>query len=200
MLRGFKPVALGVTIVLAIGACASSGRGGGPAVPAPQEVAGGGGAADILHRAAEARGDKTLASFGGVYQEAQRGRLAGAVTALTACSSRNPRSPSTRRSRRRSNRATSSGTSSTSATTSGWTAMPPARGIDYTLDQAGRDPRQIRHEVSRRRHHVRCRPRLQHPEDRRRGPGGLARLLRHDQDPWQARPLGVLHGRVLSSR
>jgi putative spermidine/putrescine transport system substrate-binding protein len=82
MLRESRPVALGVAIVLAVAACTSSGGGAGSAGPAAS--AGGGGAADIC-TAPPKHEDTTLtfASFGGVYQEAQREGWLKPYTALT---------------------------------------------------------------------------------------------------------------------
>jgi putative spermidine/putrescine transport system substrate-binding protein len=81
MLRGFKPVALGVAIVLAIGACTSSGGGTSSAGPA---TSAGGGAADICTAPPKHEGTTlTFASFGGVYQEAQRDGWLVPYTALT---------------------------------------------------------------------------------------------------------------------
>jgi len=96
MLRGFRPVALGVIIVLAVGACTSSGGGTGSAGPATSvEPAGSASPVASAGEASEAAGDictappkhdgttLTFASFGGVYQEAQREGWLKPYTALT---------------------------------------------------------------------------------------------------------------------
>jgi putative spermidine/putrescine transport system substrate-binding protein len=97
MLRGFKPIALGIAIVLAVGACTSSGGGTGsagpatsvePAASASPAASGGGasaGAGDICTAPPKHEGTTlTFASFGGVYQEAQREGWLEPYTALTA--------------------------------------------------------------------------------------------------------------------
>ena len=97
MLQGFRPVALGVAIVLAATACTGSGSGTGSVGPA--ETAGepaasastgasaapsGGGTADICTAPPKHEGTTlTFASFGGVYQEAQREGWLVPYTALT---------------------------------------------------------------------------------------------------------------------
>jgi len=96
MLRGFKPTALGIAIVLAVGACTSSGGGTGspgpatsvepPASATPAASAGGAsaGAGDICTAPPKHEGTTlTFASFGGVYQEAQREGWLKPYTALT---------------------------------------------------------------------------------------------------------------------
>jgi putative spermidine/putrescine transport system substrate-binding protein len=96
MLRGFRPVALGVVIVLAVGACTDSGGGTGSAGPAtsvepaasasPAASAGeaSSAAADICTAPPKHDGTTlTFASFGGVYQEAQREGWLKPYTALT---------------------------------------------------------------------------------------------------------------------
>jgi putative spermidine/putrescine transport system substrate-binding protein len=81
MLRGFKPIALGVAIVLASAACTGSGGGTGSAGPA---ASAGGGAGDICTAPPKHEGTTlTFASFGGVYQEAQREGWLVPYTALT---------------------------------------------------------------------------------------------------------------------
>ncbi|MEO7117561.1 MAG: ABC transporter substrate-binding protein [Candidatus Limnocylindrales bacterium] len=97
MLQGFRPVALGVAIALAATACTGSGSGTGSAGPA--ETAGepaasastgasaapsDGGTADICTAPPKHEGTTlTFASFGGVYQEAQREGWLVPYTALT---------------------------------------------------------------------------------------------------------------------
>lgn len=99
MLRGFRPVALGVAVVLALAAC--TGTGGGTSSAGPPTSAGsagpaasaasagpaasaGGGAADICTAPPKHDGTTlTFASFGGVYQEAQREGWLKPYTALT---------------------------------------------------------------------------------------------------------------------
>lgn len=95
MLRGFRPIALGIVIVLALGAC--TGSGGGTATTGPVESAGssdasvappasdgGSGVADICTAPPKHDGTTlTFASFGGVYQEAQREGWLKPYTALT---------------------------------------------------------------------------------------------------------------------
>jgi putative spermidine/putrescine transport system substrate-binding protein len=96
MLRGIRPVALGVAIVLAVTACTDAGSGTGSAGPAtsvgpvtsasPAASAGGAsaGAADICTAPPKHDGTTlTFASFGGVYQEAQREGWLKPYTALT---------------------------------------------------------------------------------------------------------------------
>ena len=92
MLRGFKPIALGVAIVLAVGACTNSGGGtasaGAPSAvgsAAPESAAPGSAAAgDICTAPPKHEGTTlTFASFGGVYQEAQREGWLKPYTALT---------------------------------------------------------------------------------------------------------------------
>ena len=92
MLRGFKPVALGVAIVLSVGACTSSGGGtssaGAPSAvgsAAPESAPPGSAAAgDICTAPPKHEGTTlTFASFGGVYQEAQREGWLKPYTALT---------------------------------------------------------------------------------------------------------------------
>ena len=97
MLRGFRPIALGVVIVLALGACTDSGGGStasaGPATSV--EPAASASPAASAGEASPAAGDictappkhdgttLTFASFGGVYQEAQRDGWLKPYTALT---------------------------------------------------------------------------------------------------------------------
>ena len=70
MFRGFKPVALGLVIGL-VGAACTSGGGGSSASAGPATSAGAGG--DICTAPPKHEGTTlTFASFGGVYQEAQR--------------------------------------------------------------------------------------------------------------------------------
>ena len=92
MLRGFKPIALGVAIVLAVAACTGSGGGaataGAPSAvgsAAPESAAPGSAAAgDICTAPPKHEGTTlTFASFGGVYQEAQREGWLVPYTALT---------------------------------------------------------------------------------------------------------------------
>jgi putative spermidine/putrescine transport system substrate-binding protein len=82
MLRGFKLVALGLVIGLAGAACTGTGGGSGSAGPATSEgpaasagpsTSAGAGTADICTAPPKHEGTTlTFASFGGVYQEAQR--------------------------------------------------------------------------------------------------------------------------------
>ena len=94
MLRGFRPVALGFAIVLTVAACANSGGGSGSVAPAasstpaasvaPAASAGGTATADICTAPPKHEGTTlTFASFGGVYQEAQREGWLKPYTALT---------------------------------------------------------------------------------------------------------------------
>jgi putative spermidine/putrescine transport system substrate-binding protein len=92
MLRGFKPIALGIAIVLAVAACTDSGGGaataGAPSAvgsAAPESAAPGSAAAgDICTAPPKHEGTTlTFASFGGVYQEAQREGWLVPYTALT---------------------------------------------------------------------------------------------------------------------
>ncbi len=91
----FRPIALGIVIVLALGAC--TGSGGGTATTGPVESAGssdasvappasdgGSGVTDICTAPPKHDGTTlTFASFGGVYQEAQREGWLKPYTALT---------------------------------------------------------------------------------------------------------------------
>ena len=92
MLQGFKPVALGIAIVLAVGACTGSGTtsssAGAPSAvgsAAPESAAPGSAAAgDICTAPPKHEGTTlTFASFGGVYQEAQREGWLKPYSALT---------------------------------------------------------------------------------------------------------------------
>lgn len=97
MLRGFRPGALGVAVVLALGACTGSGGGtgstgpatsaetsAGPATSGSPGASTGGGAADICTAPPKHDGTTlTFASFGGVYQEAQREGWLKPYTTLT---------------------------------------------------------------------------------------------------------------------
>ena len=96
MMRGFKPIALGVAIALAVGACTTSGGATGTAGPATSvepagsasPAASGGGASaaagDICTAPPKHEGTTlTFASFGGVYQEAQREGWLKPYSALT---------------------------------------------------------------------------------------------------------------------
>lgn len=94
MLRGFRPVALGFAIVLTVAACANSGGGSGSVAPAasstpaasvaPAASAGGTATADMCTAPPKHEGTTlTFASFGGVYQEAQREGWLKPYTALT---------------------------------------------------------------------------------------------------------------------
>ncbi|HUP54332.1 MAG TPA: ABC transporter substrate-binding protein [Methylomirabilota bacterium] len=98
MLRGFKPIAVGIAIVLAVGACTTSGGGTGSAAPATSvapATSGAPAASASAGEASAAAGDictappkhegttLTFASFGGVYQEAQREGWLVPYTALT---------------------------------------------------------------------------------------------------------------------
>jgi putative spermidine/putrescine transport system substrate-binding protein len=94
MLRGCKPVSLGVAVVLAVAACSSSGGGSGSVAPpasagssasvAPAASPAGSAAADICTAPPKHDGTTlTFASFGGVYQGAQRDGWLTPYTALT---------------------------------------------------------------------------------------------------------------------
>jgi putative spermidine/putrescine transport system substrate-binding protein len=96
MLRGIRPAALGLVILLAVTACTDAGSGTGSAGPAtsvgpsastgPAASAGepSAGAADICTAPPKHDGTTlTFASFGGVYQEAQREGWLKPYTALT---------------------------------------------------------------------------------------------------------------------
>jgi putative spermidine/putrescine transport system substrate-binding protein len=93
MLRGSTPVALGIAIVLTVAGCSSGGAGsaappaGGAESAAPSEAPpaeGSAGAADICTAPPKHDGTTlTFASFGGVYQEAQREGWLKPYTALT---------------------------------------------------------------------------------------------------------------------
>ncbi len=94
MVRGSRPVLLGVAIVLALGACTSSGGGSAappasadsPASAAPAASAGepSAAAADICTAPPKHEGTTlTFASYGGVYQEAQREGWLKPYSALT---------------------------------------------------------------------------------------------------------------------
>ena len=93
MLRGSTPFALGIAIVLTVAGCSSGGAGtaapsaGGGESAAPSvapSAAGGSGAADICTAPPKHEGTTlTFASFGGVYQEAQREGWLKPYTALT---------------------------------------------------------------------------------------------------------------------
>jgi putative spermidine/putrescine transport system substrate-binding protein len=79
MLRGSRSVSLGVAIVLSLGACSSDG--GGSSAPAASP---GAGTADICTAPPKHEGTTlTFASFGGVYQEAQREGWLKPYSALT---------------------------------------------------------------------------------------------------------------------
>jgi putative spermidine/putrescine transport system substrate-binding protein len=93
MLRGSTPFALGIAIVLTVAGCSSGGAGsaapsaGGAESAAPSaapSAEGSGGAADICTAPPKHDGTTlTFASFGGVYQEAQREGWLKPYTALT---------------------------------------------------------------------------------------------------------------------
>jgi putative spermidine/putrescine transport system substrate-binding protein len=93
MLRGSTPFALGIAIVLTVAGCSSGGAGsaapsaGGAGSAAPSEAPpaeGSAGAADICTAPPKHDGTTlTFASFGGVYQEAQREGWLKPYTALT---------------------------------------------------------------------------------------------------------------------
>ena len=94
MLRGCKPVSLGVAVVLAVAACSGSGGGSGSVAPAasagssasaaPAASPAASAAADICTAPPKHDGTTlTFASFGGVYQGAQRDGWLTPYTALT---------------------------------------------------------------------------------------------------------------------
>ena len=84
MLRGFKAVALGLVVGLSAGACAAGGGSSASAGPAANPGASEGATADICTAPPKHEGTTlTFASFGGVYQEAQREGWLAPYSALT---------------------------------------------------------------------------------------------------------------------
>ena len=194
MLRGFKPVALGLVIGLVGAGCASGGGGSSPSA-GPVTSAGAGG--DICTAPPKHEGTTlTFVSFGGVYQEAQRKGWLEPYTALTGVDFLESEE--------------SSNATIKAQVESGnveWDVVDVGNDfgldgnadlleeIDYTLVKQDEilDGFATKYRVGDITYGVVLAYNTE--QDGRRGPRGLGRLLRHDQDPGQARAVEVLHGR-----